>query len=544
LNPEHFFEVKSCDLAGRIGNLRTKSSQFETPALLPVIHPLRQSISCKDIQKMGYDAVMTNAYTIYSKLGQGPKRGVHEILDFKGSIMTDSGGYQVLEFGSVDVSPEEMARHEEQIGSDIAIVLDKPTGIDVTRNFAKETVDETLRAARLTRQVLTRDDMLWTLPIQGGKYLDLVRRSAKLSSTLDYDCYALGSPVEVMEEYDFSLLVSMIVTAKKNLPANKPFHLFGAGHPLILPLAVALGCDMFDSASYMLYAKKDRYISTGGTIRLAQLEYLGCSCEVCSSYTANELRKTEKEERTVLLARHNLAALQQTMRDTKQAIWEGRLWELISTTTRKHPKSFEAYGLAVESYNGPNSAFDSGTPRFKERGLFILDEADSARPEVARHRSYLKNIDLKQKSTLLILPETRTKPFLKSDIFEEVSKIVSRSRLSDSILTVFVCPNYGLVPAELSDVYPLSQTMAAIDQYPEKDFILNSRKWGRICLLATNAAWDKWGGWMTTQLSKYLKVDGKKIRISSTPLQLSRRVGTRISRSKSYRSYKKMISSL
>ncbi len=493
---------------------------------------------------MGYDAVMTNAYTIYSKSSQESKRGVHEILDFKGSIMTDSGGYQVLEFGSVDVSPEEMARYEEQIGSDIAIILDKPTGLEATRKIAKETVEETLRAARSTRQVLTRDDMIWTVPVQGGKYLDLVRRSAKLSSTLDYDCFALGSPVEVMEEYDFSLLVDMIDSAKRNLPSNKPFHLFGAGHPLILPLAVALGCDMFDSASYMLYAKKDRYISTSGTIRLSQLEYLGCPCQVCSSYNANELKKTNKEERTILLARHNLEALQQTMREIKQAIWEGRLWELVSTTTRKHPKSFEAYKLALGSYNGPNSAFASGTPRFKERGLFILDETDLARPEVARHRAYMKNIDLKLKTALLILPETRTKPFLKSDIFEEVSKIIFGRGLSDTILAVYVCPNYGLVPAEISDIYPLSQTMTASEQYPEEDFVLHSKKWERICLLSTNAAWDKCGGWLTNQFSKYFKVDERNLRISSSPQQPNRAIGTRISRSKSYRSFKKMIRSL
>ncbi len=196
---------------------------------------------------MGFDAVMTNAYTTFRRLNERAQDGIHKIIGFDGTIMTDSGGYQVLEFGSVDVDPLGMAAFEEKIGSDIAIILDKPTGLDVTRNFARKTVLETLDSARKTKEFLTRQDMIWTLPIQGGKYLDLVTRSAKESSKLDYGCYALGSPVEVMEEYDFSLLVEMIRASKNNLPENHPFHLFGAGHPLIIPLAVALGCDTFDS---------------------------------------------------------------------------------------------------------------------------------------------------------------------------------------------------------------------------------------------------------------------------------------------------------
>jgi len=245
--------------------------------------------------------------------------------------------------------------------------------LDVTRKHAVQTVEETLRAAELTKTLLTRSDMLWTLPIQGGKYLDLVSRSAKASAKLDYDCYALGSPVEVMEEYDFSLLVRMVLASKRHLPANRPFHLFGAGHPLILPLAVALGCDMFDSASYMLYAKQDRYISSSGTIRLDQLEYLGCTCKVCSSLKARELKHMKGEDRVIALARHNLAMLKQIMEETKQAIWEGRLWEYVQANSRNHPKALEAFRVAAsESRN----EFELGTPGFKDRGIFLSEPLD------------------------------------------------------------------------------------------------------------------------------------------------------------------------
>ena len=192
-------EVKSTDLAGRIGVFETKTSKFETPALLPVIHPARQLLPCPEIKAMGYEAVMTNAYTTFKRLKERAAEGIHHLIDFDGTVMTDSGGYQVLEFGSVDIDVLGMARFQELIGSDIAIILDKPTGLRVTKPYARKTVLETLDSAVKTKENLTRDDMVWTLPVQGGKYLDLVKKSAIKSSKLDYGCYALGSPAEVME---------------------------------------------------------------------------------------------------------------------------------------------------------------------------------------------------------------------------------------------------------------------------------------------------------------------------------------------------------
>ncbi len=205
------FDVKATDLAARISTLKTKTSEFETPALLPVIHPVRQAIPCSEIKSMGYNAVMTNAYTTYRRLLERADEGIHKIIGFDGSIMTDSGGYQVLEFGSVDISPIEMAQFEERIGSDIAIVLDKPTGLNVTKSFARRTVEETLAAARETEKAVSKPDVIWTLPIQGGAYIDLVSKSARASARMQFGCFALGSPVEVMEDYDFPLLVRMIL---------------------------------------------------------------------------------------------------------------------------------------------------------------------------------------------------------------------------------------------------------------------------------------------------------------------------------------------
>ena len=97
-----------------------------------------------------------------------------------------------------------------------------------------------------------------------------MKYSAETLDKMGFELMAIGSPVEVMERYEFSILSEMIVSAKSSVP-TKPFHLFGAGHPITIPLVVALGCDTFDSASYILYAKEDRYMHANGTLKLQEL---------------------------------------------------------------------------------------------------------------------------------------------------------------------------------------------------------------------------------------------------------------------------------
>ena len=116
------FEIIKCDLAGRIGILHTNHGKVETPAYVPVIHPVNQSIPLKKFKELDFDLVITNAYITKNHYGQEAiKRGIHDIIGFDSSVMTDSGGYQVLEYGGVKVSASEMAEFETKIKTDIAI---------------------------------------------------------------------------------------------------------------------------------------------------------------------------------------------------------------------------------------------------------------------------------------------------------------------------------------------------------------------------------------------------------------------------------------
>ena len=128
------FEVRDLDLAGRIGRIKTNHGIVETPAFLPVIHPSNQSIPPQEIRAMGFTTVMTNSYITFRRHGgDALEKGIHSIIEFDGPIMTDSGGYQILEYGKVDTDPLEIARYQEAIGSDFSNVLDTPTGVGGSR---------------------------------------------------------------------------------------------------------------------------------------------------------------------------------------------------------------------------------------------------------------------------------------------------------------------------------------------------------------------------------------------------------------------------
>ena len=135
------FEVAYSDLAARIGRLQTRHGVIETPAFVPVIHPVRQTISPKFLKSLGFSAIITNAYIALGHYGEiAREKGIHEIVDFDGVVMTDSGGYQVLEYGSIGVDPGLIAQFEKDIGSDICVPLDKPTGYGLNRRYQMQRI--------------------------------------------------------------------------------------------------------------------------------------------------------------------------------------------------------------------------------------------------------------------------------------------------------------------------------------------------------------------------------------------------------------------
>ncbi|MEM3731383.1 MAG: tRNA guanosine(15) transglycosylase TgtA [Candidatus Bathyarchaeia archaeon] len=507
--------MKERDLLARIGRLKTKSGSVETPLLFPVINPAIQPIPPKKIrEEFGFDAIITNAYIIKKHFQDKPtEKGLHKFLDYDGVIMTDSGAYQILVYGNIEVSAEEIVQYQEGLNTDIATILDWPTGWRVSRKHAEKTVEETVKRAKELFKTKTRDDILWVGPVQGGQYLDLIAKSAAEMGKLKFQIHALGSPTEVMEQYRFDVLVDMVLTAKMNLPIERPFHLFGAGHPLMFSLAAALGCDLFDSAAYAIYAKENRYMTEYGTYRLNELEYFPCACPKCVKTTPREVLEMPSRERQIFLAEHNLRLCHAELNRIKQAIRDGRLWEHLEMRAHGHPALLQA----LKKLRKYEDYIEKFSPSMKKSGLFFFNSLGLMRPEVVRHRKKLAENYVKPEEAkiLLLLPQTKTKPFHKSKEFKETIKqlLPKFKQYSNKIHVCFYAAPFGVIPIELDEVYPLSQHEIALPldaetveyvasqltayinrtNYSHVIFIYDQENWGKTVLDACRKACLKKG---------------------------------------------------
>ena len=452
------FEIKAKDNMGRVGVLKTKHGDVKTPALMPVIHPRKQAI---DVGKYGADIVITNAYLIYKDeelKKEAVEKGLHELIHFDGPVMTDSGSFQLSVYGDVEITNKEVIEFQELIKTDIGTSLDIPTAPFVEREKAESDLEITLERAKEAVAYKKEQNMVMLLNsvVQGSTFLDLRRECARELSKLDADLYPIGAVVPLMESYHYKDLVDVVMNSMKELSDTVPRHLMGAGHPMIFALCVAMGCDLFDSAAYILYAEDDRLLSTRGTYKLENLQEMPCSCEVCTNYTPDDLRAMPKEKRRDLIAQHNLHVSFAELRLIRQAIYDGNLMELVEERCRAHPALLEA----VRQLGNYSEDLEKYDPRSKKSAFFYTGPESLCRPEVLRHMQKLRQMP--KKSNLVILPPTR-KPYSKfvSGKLGEFYTYGAEMELDleDTDFMVLDIP-FGLIPLEIDEVYPLSQNDA------------------------------------------------------------------------------------
>ena len=452
------FEIKAKDNMGRVGVLKTKHGDVKTPALMPVIHPRKQTI---DVGKYGADIVITNAYLIYKDeelKKEAAEKGLHELIHFDGPVMTDSGSFQLSVYGDVEITNKEVIEFQELIGTDIGTSLDIPTAPFVDREKAESDLKITLKRAKEAVEYKNSQNMEMMLNsvVQGSTFLDLRRECARELSKLDADLYPIGAVVPLMESYHYKDLVDVVMNSMKELPDSTARHLMGAGHPMIFALCVAMGCDLFDSAAYILYAEDDRLLSTRGTYKLENLQEMPCSCEVCTKYTPDDLRAMPKEKRRNLIAQHNLHVSFAELRLIRQAIYDGNLMKLVEERCRAHPALLEA----VRQLGNYSQDLEKYDPRSKKSAFFYTGPESLCRPEVLRHMQKLRQMP--KKRDLVILPPTR-KPYSKfiSGKLGEfyIYGAEQEIDLENTDFMVLDVP-FGLIPLDIDEVYPLSQNDA------------------------------------------------------------------------------------
>jgi len=424
------FEILEEDIAGRTGRLKVGERVVRTPILLPVVNPHLQPVLPKEMKALGAEGLITNAY-IFSRSEEFRDRalasGLHEVLGFDGLIMTDSGAFQLSVYGDISLTNGEVIRFQQDIGSDIIVPLDIPTPPSADRATAERDLSVTMsRLGEALALCGERNNVAG--PVQGGIFPDLRERAGRSVGEMGFSFCPIGAVVPLMESYRYRELVQVVMAAKKGIPSSSCVHLFGAGHPSMFALAVAMGCDVFDSAAYALYAREGRYLTPSGSAKLQEMGELPCACHVCRSHTAEELRQSEESER--LLAIHNLSVSLAEIARVRQAIADGVLFELVDERCRSHPllldgyRAFLRHGEALEKRD-----------RVSKRRFFYRGQESCLRTEVIRYHALLQRLDLPSR-VVISLDGTGREGF---------------------DLTLFFKPPFGPYHPALCETFPIGQ---------------------------------------------------------------------------------------
>jgi 7-cyano-7-deazaguanine tRNA-ribosyltransferase len=448
------FEIRAKDGLARLGRFSTNHGTVRTPLLMPVVHPGKSVVRPKElIHDFGYEMVITNSYIISSNDKFREKAlndGVHGLLDLDRPIMTDSGTFQMYfhDLPKEEIDPLEIVDFQKKIGSDIGTILDVFSKPDVGRTQVEHDVELSLERARLS--VGIKENMLLAGTIQGGVFEDLREKSARTMAEMEFDVYPIGGVVPFMEMYRYADIVRIILAVKKYLPSNRPVHLFGCGHPMFFAQAAYLGCDLFDSASYAKFADSGRMLLPSGTVHLNELNELPCECPICTNTTAEELKSLPEAERNLALMKHNLFVSGGEMRRVRQAIADGKLFELVSLRARSHPALLEALHAMT---NDMDQIIESD-PFGKSNSVFYTGSETIARPEIAGfHSRLMARYPYRKTNVVVVVPDIGGRPFSDTagTIIDDVKK-----HMAENVVLLFLTP-MGVIPWELEHVHPAQQ---------------------------------------------------------------------------------------
>jgi queuine tRNA-ribosyltransferase len=359
---DSFFEVTVRDpkTRARLGRMNTAHGEVLTPAFLPVgTRGTVKAMAPWELEEIGYEMLLANTYHLYLRPGTELIRdagGLHAFMGWRRPILTDSGGFQVfslsptlevreegVRFRSVYdgsehlLTPEKAVRAQEDLGSDVAMILDHCVAYPSSREEVEGSVELTLRWAK--RSATARDASRQALfgIVQGGTYSDLRARSAAETACLDFPGYGIGG-LSVGEPREVMLACLDVQTGI--LPDRSPRHLLGIGDPEGITAAVALGVDLFDCVLPTRMARNGVAFTRRGKLNLRHSRYRddlqpledGCSCPACSSFTRAYLRHLYGLNEIMahrLLTWHNLAFMQLLMLDCRAAIEAGRMVQLV-----------------------------------------------------------------------------------------------------------------------------------------------------------------------------------------------------------------------
>jgi queuine tRNA-ribosyltransferase len=345
-----FKKLKSFENA-RLGKIFTSNGNIDTPAFMPVGTIANvKAIFPENVVQTNSQIILCNTYHLMLRPGKKILKkvgGVHKFMNCKLPILTDSGGYQIwslaklkkieekgIKFRShIDgellyLTPENCIKFQQEIGSDIIMVLDECTDYKITKSKAEESVKLTLRWAERCKKVFNKKNSALFGIVQGAKYQDLRIQCALGLQELDFDGYAIGglSVGEGQKE-----MLKILKTTIPFLPENKPKYLMGVGMPSDIIKSVALGIDMFDCVLPTRLGRNGLAFTTSGIINIKNSKFKkdisaldnNLNCPASKNYSKayiHHLFKCSEILGLMILTWHNIFYYQNFMLRIREAI--------------------------------------------------------------------------------------------------------------------------------------------------------------------------------------------------------------------------------
>ncbi len=342
----------------RRGKLRIFDYEVDTPIFMPVgTQATVKFLSPEDLYNIHAGIILANTYHLWIRPGAETlieAGGVRKFMNYDGPILTDSGGFQVFSLADTRkikeegvtfkshldgtrmfMSPEDSIHMQEAIGSDIAMSFDECMPYPCDYEYAKRSVERTLRWAKRGKDAHTRPNQALYGIVQGGEYEDLRRYCAEELVKMDFDGYSIGgTSVGETKETHYKMLDYTIPF----LPEDKPRYEMGIGAINDIFEGVERGVDMFDCVLPTRIARHGTLMTSRGRINIKKAIYKNdftpvdpeCDCECCRNYTKayiHHLFRCEEGLGNRLMSIHNLRFLIRLMEGIRKAIEEDRFLE-------------------------------------------------------------------------------------------------------------------------------------------------------------------------------------------------------------------------
>lgn len=353
------FSLTHADGKARRGQITTPHGLVQTPAFMPVgTAGTVKAMYTSQVRETGADVVLGNVYHLMlrptaervARLG-----GLHEFMRWPHTILTDSGGFQIMSLGALrkldergvvfkshvdgakhELSPERSMEIQSLLGSDIQMQLDECLKLPAERK-------EVIRAMELSARWAERSKIAFQKQggpekgqglygiVQGGTDIELRLQSAKLLTDIDFWGYSVGGLAVGEPQHEMLAVLDETCPA---LPTGKPRYLMGVGTPDDLIKSVARGVDMFDCVMPTRAGRHATAYTRYGKINLKNARHADdhrpldetSTCPAAREYSRaylHHLIKTGESLGGMLLTWNNIAYYQELMRGAREAIETG-----------------------------------------------------------------------------------------------------------------------------------------------------------------------------------------------------------------------------